>query len=396
MTRPNRTRWIARGAALAAALSLPAAAATDTTVFGDPARGRALFETKQCVRCHAVWGHGGKVGPDIVRAVAGKSVPELAGAFWNHTPRMISEMQTQGHPWPSLERDEMGDLLSYLYYLRLFDAPGDAVQGAISFGRLGCSACHDVGGDQGAIGGSLDRFSRYASSVPLAQAMWNAAPRMQATQLGRGRPIPTFTGTEVADIQAYLREEGSRGGERTVLLPLPDPHRGQKLFRSKGCAKCHEGAGAVIDLADAALHRSVSEIAGVLWNHSYAMRDRMRESGIPFPRFSGNEMADVISYVYFKGFLGQHGDPKRGGRVFRDRGCAGCHTGEDAIGPDLGRAPVDDPVALASAMWNHAPEMHELMGQQGVPWPKFEEGEMEDLVSYLQALQRRRRASVGR
>lgn len=376
---------------LVLAIAAPAAARADGTVFGDPARGRALFETKLCVRCHSVWGHGGKVGPEIVRAVAGKSVPELAGAFWNHTPRMISEMQTQGHPWPSLEREEMGDLLSYLYYLRLFDVPGDPVQGAISFARLGCSACHDVGGDGDGVGGPLDRFARYASPLPLAQAMWNAAPRMQAKQLGRRRAIPTFTGTEVADIQSFVREEGSRGGRRTALLPLPDPHRGQRLFRAKGCSRCHEGPDAVVDLGDAALHRSLSEIAGILWNHSYAMRDLMRERGIPFPRFREHEMADVISYVYFKGFLGRTGDARRGARVFRDRGCAGCHTGKDAIGPDLAMAPVDDPVALASAMWNHAPEMHEMMAEQGVPWPKFEPGEMEDLVAYLQRLPRRAR-----
>ncbi len=43
----------------------------------------------------------------------------------------------------------------------------------------------------------------------------------------------------------------------------------------------------------------------------------------------------------------------------------------------------DDAIGLSAAMWNHAPEMHELMAEHGVPWPKFEEGEMEDLVAFL-------------
>ena len=44
---------------------------------------------------------------------------------------------------------------------------------------------------------------------------------------------------------------------------------------------------------------------------------------------------------------------------------------------------VADSMALSAAMWTHAPEMHELMAEQAVVWPKFEAGDMEDLAAYL-------------
>ena len=110
----------------AAALVLVAAAggawaADPPAADGDPFRGREVFKDKGCVRCHSVWGHGGTLGPEITVAVAGKTWDELVGDFWNHTPRMIDEGSERGYPWPTLERGEMADILSYLYYLRLFD-----------------------------------------------------------------------------------------------------------------------------------------------------------------------------------------------------------------------------------------------------------------------------------
>ncbi|NIV45696.1 MAG: c-type cytochrome, partial [Gammaproteobacteria bacterium] len=97
---------------------------------GDPFRGRTLFVSKLCNQCHSVWGHGGSLGPEIARVVAGKPLVQLTGEFWNHTPRMIDETIERGYAWPTLERGEMADLLSYLYYLRLFDTPGVASRGA--------------------------------------------------------------------------------------------------------------------------------------------------------------------------------------------------------------------------------------------------------------------------
>jgi mono/diheme cytochrome c family protein len=359
---------------------------------GNPFRGRELLKEKLCTECHSIWGHGGSVGPDLSTAVADKKWLELVGDFWNHTPRMIDAMRTKGHAWPTLTRDEMADLLSYLYYLRLFDEPGDPTRGSLAFFRLRCSSCHSLGARGGTGGGSLDSFSAFASPVSLAQAMWNAGPVMQRMQLGRETSIPQFVGNEIADLQAYIRSEGIRSDRRVVLLPLPEPQRGARLFASKKCSVCHSGAhGAGPDLGTSNMNLSVSEISAILWNHSYVMFDSMRSAGISFPRFDGNEMADLISYLHFLGFFSEAGDPDRGEIVFRDRGCAQCHAGPDASAIDLSSSKATaDSISLSAAMWNHAPEMHELMAELAVAWPKFDPGEMEDLSAHLRMLSRSR------
>ncbi len=371
------------------ALSISAGEQNDT-LQGDPFRGRELLSQKLCTQCHSVWGHGGLVGPDISTAVAGKSWYDLVGDFWNHTPRMIDAMAEQGHAWPSLDREEMSDLLSYMYYLRLFDEPGDARRGSLTYSQLQCGGCHTVGERGGAVGGPLDRFSAYPSPVILAQAMWNAGPAMQREQLLRGTAIPQFLRTEIADIQAYIRSEALRTDPGVEFMSLPDPERGATLFRSKSCAVCHRpGGGQAPDLSGATLHLTVSEVSGILWNHSYAMHDQMKSRGIAFPRFEGGEFADLISYLHFLGFLVERGDPRTGEQVFERLGCATCHAATDGKAIDLATSEaVSDPIRLSAAMWNHAPEMHELMAEESVAWPSFEAGDMEHLASYLRRLAR--------
>ena len=219
--------------------------------------------------------------------------------------------------------------------------------------------------------------------------MWNAGPAMQRTQLGRGSSIPEFARDEMVDIQAYIRERGSRVESTGVeLLSLPDPARGEDVFRSKRCAACHgTGRSGAPDLNAAALRLTVAEICGILWNHSYAMQDRMRAANIPFPEFQGSELADLISYLHILGYRGREGDPSRGAEVFRAKGCAACHDEQRLEAPDLaGSHSGDDAIALSAAMWNHAPEMHRAMAEIGVAWPSFGEGDMEDLVAYLRNL----------
>jgi len=301
---------------------------------------------------------------------------------------MIDEVARRGYPWPTLDPQEMADTLSYLSYLRLFDDPGDPVRGSDTFSRLQCDGCHSLGGHGAAIAGPLDRFGTFPSPTPLAQAMWNAGPRMQQEQLRRGSPIPQFTGHEMADLQAYIRAEGRRKGRDVELQPLPSPERGALVYRSKRCGACHDrGQGRAPDITRAALSKTVSETTGLLWNHSYAMEAMMTARGVPFPRFSGSEFSDLIAYLYFRGYLGQEGNAVQGAAVFVAKGCAVCHKTAIAGAPDLAAVlKRSDRAGLASAMWNHAPQMHRLMAEKAPFWPKFEPGEMRNLAAYLRSL----------
>lgn len=362
---------------------------------GDPSAGRRVFHDKGCVRCHAIWGNGGRLGPDFATVGAGRSMQQLAGLFWNHTPRMMETMRRSGFEWPRLTETELSDVIGYLYYVKLFDEPGDPDLGERWFREKQCMLCHSVGGSGGRVGPPLDRYARYVAPIMLAEGMWNHGPAMQATQRMRGVATPTFVGREMADIQAYVRAVSREAPRRAVFLEPPHPERGRQLFRTKGCLRCHGDTGRGTpygpDLRAATVRMRVSEIAGVLWNHSFEMSARMRERGFAFPRFGGTEMADVIAFLYYLRFDETRGDSAAGVQVFRAKGCAGCHRPDTgaAIGPDLSRSEaVTAPMRLAAAMWNHAPAMYEVMRTRTVEWPRFEGDEMRDLSVFLRSLAR--------
>jgi len=172
------------------------------------------------------------------------------------------------------------------------------------------------------------------------------------------------------------------------LQPLPSPERGALVYQRKQCDACHDrGPGRAPDITRAALSKTVSETTGLLWNHSYAMGAMMAARGVPFPRFTGSELSDLIAHLYFRGYVGQEGDAARGAAVFIAKGCVACHGTGVAGAPDLAAVlPRTDRAGLASAMWNHAPQMHRLMAEKAPFWPKFEPGEMRDLAAYLRSL----------
>ncbi|MBI2537571.1 MAG: cytochrome c [Gemmatimonadetes bacterium] len=232
----------------------------------------------------------------------------------------------------------------------------------------------------------------------LAEGMWNHGPAMQASQTAGGVPIPTFVGREMADIQAYIRRVSTLRDRKVVFLQAPAAANGARLFSSKGCDRCHGPAGRGTefgpDLRMATSRLRVSEIAGVLWNHSFQMSAAMRARGFAFPQFQGAEMADVIAFLYYLRFYETGGDARAGRRVFESKGCVICHGPESgaAVGPDLAQSQVTKtPLGLATAMWNHAPEMFDVTQSQRVEWPRFEGDEMRDLAAYLAALALRSR-----
>jgi mono/diheme cytochrome c family protein len=85
--------------------------------------------------------------------------------------------------------------------------------------------------------------------------------------------------------------------------------------------------------------------------------------------------------------FGTEQDPIAGGRLFADKGCAGCHTVDGkggGVGPDLSRtARPRTFYDLAAALWNHAPRMAGAMKRAGVQRPKLTASESGHVVAYL-------------
>jgi cytochrome c2 len=181
--------------------------------------------------------------------------------------------------------------------------------------------------------------------------------------------------------------------ERTNLLS-GDPKEGHKLFEQKRCIMCHtvrgEGGAVGPDLSvSSKLRLSLTQIAGVMWNHAPAMKYVMEERGIPRPTFKGTEMADLIAYLISDQHLDDSGDPTNGRQLFYSKGCFICHAinGEGGkVGSDLSKIRhLDSPILMVQIMWNHAPQMEILMENKQMPWPIFKGNEMVDLLAYIRS-----------
>src|SRR5438093_12396363 len=86
-------------------------------VAQNPLAGSRVFGAKGCVKCHSINGVGGKVGPDLARALKPHSFYDVATAMWNHLPRMAARMKQLGITRPELTAQEAGDLVGFLYTL---------------------------------------------------------------------------------------------------------------------------------------------------------------------------------------------------------------------------------------------------------------------------------------
>lgn len=380
---------------------LAAGAALQESKFGgDVLSGRSLFVEKGCVRCHAVLGGGGKIGPDLAEVGKGKTFFDTLGLLWSHSPRMVKAAEEQGAEWPTIAPREMDDLLAYLYYLNYFDKPGDYVRGEKTFAQKGCIKCHRVGKIGGDVGPSLDPYGEQASPVAMVANMWNHGPNMALRMERLSIPKPVLEGTDVSDLLAFIRGATATSGARREYIAPGNPVKGRKLFEEAGCSHCHavrgigggKGDGSVgPDLAESDLHRGVSELAGIMWNHGPIMWDLMKRLDMEIITFEPEDMAHIIAYLYFINYYSEGGDAEAGKKVFSEKGCATCHPVGGAAGgtgPDLVKSrSIRRPARFASALWNHAPEMVKVVEKEVLPWPEFRGSEMGDLHAYLVELQ---------
>ncbi len=269
------------------------------------------------------------------------------------------------------------------------------------FVKKGCAACHEPGPERKAQGPDLKGYRGRYAPILFTQAMWNHSPAMTKPMQAKGMPPPTFTGREMTDLAAYLQAGLAAGAPDPVVFEPGTPRRGRDLFGSKGCKACHTVAGdgghggPDLGARGRAMARSVPEIAGMMWNHTQQMNSEFARREVVRPSFSGQEMADVIAYLYFVNYSNVRGTPFRGGQIFTQK-CASCHTlGRPGIGPDLLPADgLDQPTGIIASMWNHATAMESQSSRRGRAWPRLERGETADLAAFLISRRAAARESV--
>ncbi len=357
----------------------------------NPLKGRFVFEQKGCITCHSDNIESNTVGPDLSKKKFYGSFLQLSSIMWNHLPEMLRQMRELGLPFPEFSSTEMVDLAAYLYFLRYLGEPGNLYRGKILVDEKGCLTCHSVGERGEDLAPAFDGLSKYISPLYLAQSLWNHGPEMDASLQNMGLERPIFAKGEIVDLSAYIRA-ASRGTERDKVYMSPgNPQKGKIVFKEKGCLACHlvnkEGKDIGPDLGELELGYSITEIAGLMWNHGTIMGDVMKKQNLKWPRFDGKEMADLIAYLYFLKFEDKPGDSKEGKDIFYEKGCVTCHGdlgrgGE--LAPDLSKSTaLSSSINMAKIMWNHAPVMEEKILEKVMTWPKFTGKEMRHLYAYL-------------
>jgi cytochrome c551/c552 len=173
-------------------------------------------------------------------------------------------------------------------------AAGDQETGRAVFAEKQCTRCHQPRGEA-ATGPALEDLRRPQGGMELAGRLWNHVPGMFAALAQARADWPRISTGEMADLMAYLLADAARD-------PAPDPSRGQLVLMRKGCLKCHslarEGGRVEPDLAERrADYESAAAWAAAMWTHTPAMAAMAGRQGIPYPRFAGDEMGNLVGFL---------------------------------------------------------------------------------------------------
>ena len=157
-----------------------------------------------------------------------------------------------------------------------------------------CDRCHLPRAGRGP-GPALEHVRRPQGEMELAGRLWNHLPAMFASATGEGAEWPAISVTEMGDLMAYLQADPRRD-------PEPNLANGRMTLVRRGCLKCHslrrEGGQIKPDLAERRSdYESAAAWAATMWTHTPRMAEMARRRGIPYPRFSGDDMANLVGFL---------------------------------------------------------------------------------------------------
>jgi cytochrome c len=163
---------------------------------GDPSSGKKLFTQKGCIQCHSPQGE-----LDLSkRKDFPRTLGQLAGLMWNHSPKMWKGIEEKKMDRPALSPPEMADLVAYLFSTQYFDEPGDRQRGKNVFTKRQCNLCHAKGSKMP----NLSALKGQVSPILMAQTMWNHGPGMLEKMRRAKVSWQKIDGKEMIDLMEYL------------------------------------------------------------------------------------------------------------------------------------------------------------------------------------------------
>jgi mono/diheme cytochrome c family protein len=363
-------RWAAIAFVPLCAASLYAA-----DVSADSTRGAQVFELQGCINCHALNGVGPAIGPDLGRiADRGFTPASLAATMWNHAPAMWGETRLRSVARPALDEQQAADLFAFFYSLRFFEEPGDAARGKMLFTSKKCAVCHGLTTTKTSDAEPVTQWKDPGDPLALVETMWNHSTTMRAQMTQRKIRLPQLSGQDLADLLVYVRSVqgvARRGG----VFHSGSPEEGAALFKSKTCAGCHDAGTGFFSIG--IRHETLTDVAADMWNHGLDMSLRGQT-------FEPGQMRAIAAYIWSRRLIEGDSTVHSGSNVFVTKKCSVCHDDAASGAPSLTtKGEFISSATMVSVLTRHGPAMLDQMRAKHLAWPHFSEGEMADLISYL-------------
>ena len=171
--------------------------------FSSPQAGRTMFQTKACATCHSFYRESSSKGSLGGSRNDFNTITGFTAAMWNHAPRSRNQASDTGIGSETFSTDEMGELISYMYFSGGFEEEGNPIKGRDLFFKKGCQSCH---GD-GVAGKSPIKNDDRFSAAHMASAVWSHGPEMFEEMQKAGLKWPSLSGRDMADLIAFLNDE---------------------------------------------------------------------------------------------------------------------------------------------------------------------------------------------
>jgi cytochrome c2 len=246
---------------------------------GDAGRGKAVFAAKHCEECHGL--SSSKI-PEAKPISQWESIDQpiqLMTAMWNHGANMRAEFQKRKFGWPELSSQDLSDLLVYVRSLPVRNtAPALRLSagstGQALFDSKGCAACHT---GKNALAPKL----KGKTLTDIAADMWNHQPKMSPNP-------PVFSSDEMRELVSFLWAGQFFAGDGNAAA-------GARVFTAKHCAGCHNDSSSGAPKLNGQF--TAATMVSALWHHGPSMAEQMKSRHLPWPRFDGQDMANLIAYL---------------------------------------------------------------------------------------------------